>query len=204
MLPIVLSAMLAAQNSTQANDFFSKAALTEPLRGCGRQGHRPPISSFEAAWYAKVWVAANEPPLATTQLSSALPVWRFTVIPTWTAPLSFRISKQVDGTYHLVAKRLSGQGGYDVGRLKDQVVKTLSPDEQRRFVQEIALAAGEAACPQDEGIVVMDGTKLILETKVGGTYTVGQRESLPEEPMLALSHLLEGFAGWVTQPGVSD
>ena len=50
----------------------------------------------------------------------------------------------------------------------------------------------------------MDGTKLILETNLGGDYAVGQREALPGEPMLALSSLLEGFAGWATRPGTSD
>lgn len=196
--------MLAAKNPTQASAFFSKAALTEPLRGCGHQGRRPPISSFEAAWYAKVWIAANEPPLATAPAGSPLPVWRFTVVPTWTAPSIFRISKQVDGTFRLVAKRLSGRGGYDAGSLKNQVVRTLTPEEQRRFIQEIVRAEREAACPEAEGIVVMDGTKLILETKLDGDYALGQREALPGEPMLALSSLLEGFAGWARRPGTSD
>ncbi len=196
MISLILAAQLVATPPIQAATFFSPAALNDPVRGCGRGPKQPEISGFEAGWYTAVWIRADEPSLAAAATASARPTWRFTDIPTWTAPASFRIIEQADGRLRMIAKRLSGKGGYDPGTLKDQVDRVLTPDEQIRVQAALTSVDDVLAGPGDDCMVVLDGTVLLLEKTEAGHYVVGKRFWEQGQPMAALNTLLSSFAGW--------
>jgi hypothetical protein len=196
MISLVIAAQLVATDPAKAATFFSAAALTRPVRGCGSRPKRPAISEFEASWYSAVWIRADEPSLAARTSAASLPTWRFTEIPTWTAPMIYRISEEADGRLRMIAKRLSGKGGYDPGALKDQVDRFLTTNEQDRFQKALTLLDDVVAGPADDCNVVMDGDQLILERTRAGQYVVGQRELDQDQPMAKMSVLLSSFAGW--------
>ena len=75
-------------------------------------------------------------------------VYRLTARPTFLKPISIRIEKR--GTrYAVLAKRLSGAGGYDPGRLQRQTTRTLKPDEWDRLLA-LLDAAGFWTLPFDD------------------------------------------------------
>lgn len=108
----------------------------------------------------------------------------------------FRISEEADGRLRIMAKRLSGKGGYDLGTLKDQMNRVLTSGEQSRFQKTLASLDEVLVGPADDCVVVMDGDQLILERTQAGQYVVGQRVWNKGEPMVAMSTLLSSFAGW--------
>lgn len=196
MLQLLLSAQLVVTNPATAATYFSPEALSMPLSGCGRRAKRPPVSSFEASWYSSVWAAAGEPSLATPAISPSSPTWRLTVVPTWTAPMIFEVTMEVGGPLHLSAKRLSGRGGYDLGKLHDHLSRALTTQEQEQTRRALASVEDTLTCPAKGDVLVMDGTKLILEKKAEGKYLVGQRDQLPGEPLGEVSALFIRLAGW--------
>ena len=72
----------------------------------------------------------------------------------------------------------------------------LTSEERRRFLETLALNRNVLVCPRGEAVVVMDGTELLLEKREAGNYAIGQRESLPGEPMVQMGALLSSFVGW--------
>lgn len=64
--------------------------------------------------------------LPTDELEAEL--YRMTFIPTFFNPVKIRVERRGE-EYVLVAKRLSGQGGFEVGRLKDEKRRRLTPEE---------------------------------------------------------------------------
>ena len=196
MIPLILAAQLVATPPAKAATFFSPAALNDPVLGCGRGPKQPVISGFEAGWFTAVWSRADEPSLALTAAASTRPTWRFTDIPTWTAPTTYRLTEQDDGRLRMVAKRLSGKGGYDPGTLKDHVDRVLTPDEEARFRAGLRSVDDVLADPGDNCMVVLDGTVLLFERTQAGRYAVGKRFWEVGHPMAAMDALLAGFAGW--------
>ena len=108
----------------------------------------------------------------------------------------FRISEEPDGRLRMIAKRLSGKGGYDPGALKDQVERFLTSDEQTRFQKALTSVDAVLVGPVDNCVIVLDGDELILERTQAGHYDVGQRVWRQGQPMAAMSTLLSGLAGW--------
>jgi hypothetical protein len=196
IISLILAAQLVATDPAKAGTYFSSAALNAPVESCGRRAKRPAISAFEASWYSAVWIRAGEPSLAAGANASSLPTWRFTNIPTWTAPMIFRISKESNGRLRMIAKRLSGQGGYDPGSLKDRIDRFLTSDEQRWFQDALMSVDDVLAKPVDDCIVILDGDELLLERTQAGRYVIGQRFWQAEQPMAGMNALLSGFAGW--------
>ena len=196
MIPLIMAAWFGAIDPGTAAAYFGPEALTRPARGCGTSPKRPAISDFEASWYAAVWIRADEPSLAASANTASRPTWRFTEIPTWTAPMIFRISEEPDGRLRMIAKRLSGKGGYDPGKLKDQVDRVLTPNEQSRFRMALTPLQYVLVDSADDCLVVMDGDQLILERTQAGQYVIGQRAWDKGQPMAGMSTLLSGFAGW--------
>ena len=110
--------------------------------------------------------------------------------------MMFRISEKPDGRLRMIARRLSGKGGYDPGKLQDQVDRVLTPNEQSRFRKALTSLDDVLVDSADDCVVVMDGDQLILERTQAGQYVVGQRSWDKGQPMAGMSALLSGFADW--------
>jgi len=107
----------------------------------------------------------------------------------------FRISEEADGRLRMVAKRLSGKGGYDPGKLKDQKDRWLTPDERVRFQEALRSVEFVLVAPV-ECTGVLDGEVLVLEQNQDRHYAIGQRFWEMRQPMAKMSALLSEFAGW--------
>jgi hypothetical protein len=212
MIPMILAVQLAAgepakdvlidplrfaeADPTKAAAYFSPEALNSPVGTCRDQPKAPAVSSVEASWYSGIWIRAREPSLAATANSSPRMTWRFTDIPNLSAPMVFRISLEGNGRLHMIAKRLSGKGGYDPGSLRDQVDRMLTSDEQRRFQKALLSVEDVLAKPIDHCSIVLDSDQLILERTQAGRYVIGQRYSQTGKTMTEMNELLVHFAGW--------
>jgi hypothetical protein len=124
----------------------------------------------------------RESQIASTSNPSA-EIYRIFIIPTFYHPLSIRIEK-LGNDYFLVAKRLSGQGGYGWGTLKEEKRRRLSEREWQTLLNLLSEAsfltlptADKEFEPNEKGEVTLclDSTSWILEGVSGGKYHVVDR-----------------------------
>ena len=110
-------------------------------------------------------------------------VYRIFIVPTFYHPLSIRVEKS-GKDYVLVAKRLSGQGGYGWGNLKYEKRRRLSEREWRLLLNLLAEAsfwtlptADKEFEPNEKGEVTLclDSTSWILEGVNDDKYHVVDR-----------------------------
>jgi len=84
----------------------------------------PGISEFEVKWFSKHLSRMNETSLFESAKAPGISVYRLTILPTWGNPIAIRFEKKNE-LYRLTAKRLSGEGGYDPGKLVETKEVTL-------------------------------------------------------------------------------
>ncbi|MCF6312104.1 MAG: hypothetical protein L3J39_06610 [Verrucomicrobiales bacterium] len=97
-------------------------------------------------------------------------MYRFTLLPTWGDPRSFRLSKD-KGNYALNWSRLDGDGGYDPGKLVESASKPITKKDADEF---LALFKGVKFFSQTSEDMHRgtDGSEWILETVSDGKYHV--------------------------------
>jgi hypothetical protein len=148
-------AMMLAQTSGDARAFFGGQVASE----------------FEADWFAKALSRMDEPSLATA--TSSARSFRCTVLPTWGHPVSVRLSLSgSSGT--LEAKRLSGLGGYELGRLEEKGSVPIDAAQVEEFVGLFA-KLGFRQMPFQDPVLGADGSEWILEAAEQGEYHVVAR-----------------------------
>jgi hypothetical protein len=105
-------------------------------------------------------------------------IYRITFIPTFHNPIKIRVEKRKNN-YLLIAKRLSGQGGYDAGKLKTERRRRLHLPEWSR-VLELLKDAGfwelpyleKEPEPNEKGelTICLDGSEWVIEGVKDGQY----------------------------------
>ena len=158
LLVIILMSCILGRNVLAENSFFP--VTKDP----GTTG----ISSFEAEWYTKALDRMDEPSLFQNAPSETSLTMRFTLLPTWGNPIAIRIHEEGKGA-KLIAKRLSGQGGYDPGKLVYDEEKVLSPDEWNKIRAEYQ-RLNFFDLPTADPKRGHDGEEWILEGIVGSRY----------------------------------
>jgi hypothetical protein len=121
------------------------------------------ISDFEQQWFGKHLRAMREPDLSSVVGET----YRFLWLRTFHAPISVRIT-WVDKAPVLVAKLLSGQGGYDPGLLCSRHIRELATDEAERVRACFANPKVWKQEPRPRG--GKDGARWIIEAKVNRRY----------------------------------
>jgi hypothetical protein len=110
-------------------------------------------------------------------------VYRVFIVPTFRHPISIRIEKTRAG-YFLFAKGLSGQGGYEWGRLNRRTQRRLNQTEWQGLVDVLDAASfwtlpsnDEEPKPDEKGAVTvcLDGTSWYLEGAKGRAYQAVDR-----------------------------
>jgi hypothetical protein len=105
-------------------------------------------------------------------------LYRITFIPTFFSPIKIRVERH-RGEYVLVAKRLSGQGGFEVGTLKEEKRRRLKSKEWNRLLALINKAAfwdlpyaEKKPEPNEKGelSVCLDGSEWVLEGVKNGKF----------------------------------
>ena len=105
-------------------------------------------------------------------------LYRITFIPTFVGPVKIRVERHRE-EFVLVAKRLSGQGGFEVGNLKDEKKRRLKPEEWNHLLALIDKAGfwnmpyvEKASEPNEKGEVTLclDGSEWVLEGVKNGKF----------------------------------
>jgi hypothetical protein len=128
------------------------------------------VPDFQAGWYAKALRRMGEPSLARAPIAAR--VYRFTILPTWGHPVSVRMT----AGEVIEAKRLDGFGGYEPGRLAEQVSLKLSAEQMNQFRSLFGKLAFWQM-PFDVPDRGFDGSEWILEAVELGKYHVVARWS---------------------------
>lgn len=105
-------------------------------------------------------------------------LYRITFIPTFFGPVKIRVERRQE-EYVLVAKRLRGQGGYEIGKLKDQKRRRLTSEEWNHLQALINKAGfwempyrGKPTEPTEKGeiTICLDGSEWVLEGVKKGKF----------------------------------
>ena len=134
-------------------------------------------SLFSSKGNIKVSKLFNETPVLPINDRRA-EIYRITIIPTFYNPIKVRVEKH-KAHYFLVAKRLSGQGGYNAGKLKTTKTRRLKPVEWEHLLDLIRKAdfwemayLDKEPEPNEKGEVTicLDGSEWVLEGVKNGAF----------------------------------
>jgi len=127
-------------------------------------------------------------------------IYRITFIPTFYNPIKIRVEKRKN-SYVLIAKRLSGQGGFDAGKLKTEKRRTLYLQEWDRLLDLLKeakfwelpyLEKEEEPNEKGEITVCLDGSEWVIEGVKDGKYHVVNRYCPEVKSFLAVGlHLVK-------------
>ena len=179
---------------------YFPASLGVPTLRCryDRARLQPVLSDFVRDWYSRQLAAAAEPSL---YLASQAPrpagsaTLRFTWLRSFHAPVTIRIETAGPGRHRLVAKQLSGAGGYEPGHVERTIDRVLSAEEVGRLQAILARARVFALAP-DPCRGGTDGSEWIFESVDAGGYHYAAVWSPDDGPAHALGRFLMGLTGW--------
>jgi len=142
-------------------------SLSKETIACGswlRVRKTPIVSEFENKWFSSHLSAANEPSLfhGRPQNRESNHSIRFTWLPTFDHPVIVRIEGLNSRSARLIAKQLSGAGGYAPGVISKSVDRPLTREEihiLRRLVANARLTTLSAK----ECSFGMDGSEWLVE-----------------------------------------
>jgi hypothetical protein len=178
---------------------YFPASLGEPTIVCDYDGRSQPIlSDFERAWYSRQLAAAREPSLYGASQGSTPPTaatLRFTWLRSFHAPVVVRIETIGPTNHRLIAKQLSGAGGYDPGEVSRTVERPLTSDEAGRL-RSVVARASVFDIPPDPCGGGCDGAQWIFEAVEGRDYRFVSLWTPRRGPARDLGELLMKFTGW--------
>ena len=157
----------------------------------------PIIDEFENRWFSQQLSAADEPSLYLASQRSAQDrtfILRFTWLRSFHAPVFIRVEDMGDEKYRLIAKELSGAGGYDPGTTKRKVERELRPEEVER-IRLLGRTLLPSLKPKD-CTMGCDGASWILEIVDKQGYRVLTRWSPESGPVREAGIFLMELSGW--------
>lgn len=158
----------------------------------------PIVDEFEDRWFSRHLAAAREPSiylLAQQPKPSGLSALRFTWLRTFHSPVVIRAEERGEGSYWLVAKELSGAGGYDPGNIKRSMERKLSRDEMQRLRQLLARNLFFQLRSKDCALGC-DGSVWIFESLDQQGYHLLTRWSPDDGPVREVGEFMLTLTGW--------
>jgi len=160
----------------------------------------PPVellSDFESGWFSTHLRAADEPSLyspSQSEKASVQQVIRFTWLRSFHPPVTVRVTADRHNKWRIVAKELSGAGGYEPGEIKRTVTRRLETKE----VAELAALMSQSPLPDASGdcVIGVDGAEWIIERFDREGYHFIKRWSPSDGPVHDLGLFLVGLTGW--------
>jgi hypothetical protein len=131
------------------------------------------ISKFEAEWYTKPLERMKEPHLFGQADDSKEEAYRILILPTWGNAICVRAEKHGQ-VYSLSARRLSGQAGFELGKLVETRDVELAANDSKTLdvlIQNLKFFE----MPTDDDVRGFDGDEWILEGVSNGKYHIAQR-----------------------------
>ncbi|HEV2748312.1 MAG TPA: hypothetical protein VGW34_13565 [Allosphingosinicella sp.] len=176
-------------------------SLGEPTLRCdlGDPARLQPIlSDLERDWYSRQLAAAGEPPLYPASQAArpaGAATLRFTWLRSFHAPIVVRIETSGPNTHRLIAKQLSGAGGYDPGKVAKKIERPLTAAEAKRL--RAALESRSVfEIPPDPCGGGCDGAQWIFEAAEGRRYRFVDLWTPDSGPAHDLGRFLVGLTGW--------
>jgi len=130
------------------------------------------VSDFEAKWYSGQLSAAQEPSLyeaAQGNRQSIGSTVRFTWLRTFHSPVMVRVEGLGSTSPRLIAKQLSGAGGYAPGLVNKRIERNLSPAEANALKAVLSSTRVFESVPAECGLGT-DGAQWIVESVDGTGY----------------------------------
>lgn len=179
-----------------ASGYFPRT-FGEPQIDCGYPaGPAALIGEVEQEWYPRQWQAAREPSFYGLSEQDIPPAFalRFSYIPSFTPSVFIRVHRESDGL-RLVAKEMSGAGGYEPGKIARSKEVRLS---SQQVLQLEKLLAEEALFeePADTCQLGFDGSEWIFEMVDSKGYRMVKRWSPNEGAAYNLGMHLAELSGW--------
>ena len=138
------------------------------------------VSDFEQEWYASHLFAMREPILSPFGKPADYFALRLLYLPTWGRPISFRY--EVHGTQAVRrAVMLSGDGGYEPGRIKIDHTSSPTPQQIANLMSTLD-ESGYWDLAEKDDVMGFDGSQLVLETIRDGQHRVLVRWTPEYEP----------------------
>jgi hypothetical protein len=175
-------------------------ASAQPATVCEYGDRRlqvPAVGEFEDRWFSRHLAAAREPSLyrlSQAARASGRVTLRFTWLRSFHAPVIVRVESDGD-SHRLIAKVLSGAGGYNPGEIERQTARPLSADEARRLRMllsrnhffDLPGSSCEFGC---------DGAQWIFERVDESGYRVLNRWTPRHGPSAEVGAYLLDLTGW--------
>ncbi|MDQ4087259.1 MAG: hypothetical protein M3177_04485 [Pseudomonadota bacterium] len=159
----------------------------------------PILSELERDWYSRQLAAADEPSLYLLSREALRPsgsaTLRFTWLRSFHPPVVIRIETSGPDLHRLVAKQLSGAGGYDPGEVSKTVERPLTPAEAERL-RTVLERARLFEIPPDPCPGGCDGSEWIFEAVEGRRYRFTSLWSPDTGPGHELGRFLMALTGW--------
>lgn len=155
------------------------------------------LSDFESGWFSKHLQAADEPSLYSESQSakaSIQQIIRFTWLRSFHPPVTVRVTADLHNSWRIVAKELSGAGGYEPGEIKRTVTRRLTSKE----VADLAALMAQSPLPDASGdcVIGVDGAEWIIERVDREGYHFIRRWSPADGPVRDVGLFLVGLTGW--------
>lgn len=131
------------------------------------------VSDFEQEWYGKHLSAMREPVLPHKNIPEDYFALRILYLPTWGPPVVVRYQSQ-EGKNIRRSVILSGQGGYAPGTIKAEAVDQISEEAIDSLIKSLK-SAMIWQMEEDDGVIGLDGSQLIIETIRNKEYMVRTR-----------------------------
>ncbi len=156
------------------------------------------IGDVEAEWFTTHWKAASEPSLYQVSQTGAPggSTLRFTWLRSFHAPVFVRLETGPAGEMRLIAKQLTGKGGYEPGAVGKTVERILSSDEQAGLKAMLERTRLFELPPVWCGIGGTDGARWIFESAGPERYRLINWQSPQEGPMHEAGLFLLSLTGW--------
>ncbi len=183
------------KSATTPSGYFP-AHLSRPTVACDGKCIAP-IDDFVDEWYSKQLRAADEPSLfrlSQRPVKAGDFVLRFTWLRSFDPSMFITLRRQ-GGRFELIARELSGAGGYEPGAVRRSVRRPLSPAAAQALLAAIdpdALFAGPTALC-DRGC---DGSEWLFEIVDHRGYRIVNRWSPEHGPVHRAGRALIARTGW--------
>lgn len=174
--------------------------LGKPTVRCkfGDRPLQPILSDFERDWYSHQLAAANEPSLylaSQAKRPASAGTLRFTWLRSFHVPVVIRIETSGPNAHRLVAKQLSGAGGYDPGKVAKTIDRPLTPTEVERL-QTVLTRSRVFEVPPDPCGGGCDGAQWIFEAVEKDQYRFASLWTPQGDPARDVGQFLMSLTGW--------
>ena len=169
---------------------------------------RSPREAMLADKYHRQLSALFKEPVVLPMTDKDAEVYRLTVRPAFLKPVSIHVETR--GVRHVVvAKRLSGAGGYDPGRLQRETRRTLKPEEWSSLLALVEAASfwtlpyddpGQKPDAQGNERICLDGSHWTIEGVRRGQYHAVSRYCSEVQSLDALVYFIASVSGLGLKP----